>query len=223
MQATIPAAAGNKPVTARPELTVREPPQTTDSLNTTSEHAGQRISMRARNVLISADEMPKPVGPNMATATPLGPPEPQTAQKQYAGSLDVDAQPSAARISLPGARRGRSPPRYVELAFRTPPRHRAPGPGTWKDPDPRRRSSRGSEGPEQACLPRDGGYATPAGCPVSTTSRRYDLRRTCRLVTGRSHRPRSTWPNQARLALLAVTHRYNRTHCLWLEQFQIAD
>ena len=46
--------------------------------------------------------MPKPVGPNMATATPLGPPEPQTAQKQYAGSLDVDAQPSAARISLPG-------------------------------------------------------------------------------------------------------------------------
>ena len=32
--------------------------------------------------------MPKPVGPNMATATPLGPPEPQTAQKQYAGSLE---------------------------------------------------------------------------------------------------------------------------------------
>ena len=35
--------------------------------------------------------------------------------------------------------------------------------------------------------------------------------RTCRLVTGRSHRPRSAWPNQARIALLAVTHRYNRT------------
>ena len=28
---------------------------------------------------------------------------------------------------------------------------------------------------------------------------------------------------KARLAPLAVTHRYNRTHCLWLEQFQIAD
>ena len=28
---------------------------------------------------------------------------------------------------------------------------------------------------------------------------------------------------KARLAFLAVTHRYNRTHCLWLEQFQIAD
>ena len=28
---------------------------------------------------------------------------------------------------------------------------------------------------------------------------------------------------KARLAPLAVTHRYNRTHCLWLEQFQIAE
>ena len=45
--------------------------------------------------------MPKPVCPNMATATPLGPPGPQTAQKQYAGLLEVDAQPSAARIRLP--------------------------------------------------------------------------------------------------------------------------
>jgi hypothetical protein len=38
---------------------------------------------------------------------------------------------------------------------------------------------------EQACLPGNGGYATPAACPVSTTSWRYGLRRTCRLVTGR--------------------------------------
>jgi hypothetical protein len=45
--------------------------------------------------------MPKPLCPNMATATPLGPPGPQTAQKQHAGSLEVDAQPSAARIHLP--------------------------------------------------------------------------------------------------------------------------
>jgi hypothetical protein len=28
---------------------------------------------------------------------------------------------------------------------------------------------------------------------------------------------------KARLAPLAVTHRYNRARCLWLEQFQIAD
>jgi hypothetical protein len=47
----------------------------------------------------------------MATATPPGPPGPQTAQKQYAGSLDVDAQPSAARIRLPeGAARKVSAP-----------------------------------------------------------------------------------------------------------------
>jgi hypothetical protein len=52
---------------------------------------------------------------------------------------------------------------------------------------------------------------------------RYGLRRTCRLVTGMSHRPRSTWPDQARLAFPAVTHRYKRARCLWLEQFQIAD
>ncbi len=29
--------------------------------------------------------------------------------------------------------------------------------------------------------------------------------------------------NQARLAFLAVTHRYKQNHCLWLEQFQIAE
>jgi len=64
---------------------------------------------------------------------------------QAAGSLEVDAQPSAARIRLPegaarkvsaSVRRACIPDTY---------RHRAPEPGTWKDPDPRRRSSRGSE------------------------------------------------------------------------------
>jgi hypothetical protein len=74
-------------------------------------------------------------------------------------------------------------------------------------------------GSEQACLPGNGGYATPAACPVSTTSWRHGLWRTCRHVTGRSHRPRSTWPDQARLASLAVTCRYKRARCLWLEQF----
>src|SRR5690242_2392832 len=99
-----------------------------------------------------------------------------------------------------------------------------PEPGTWKDPDPRRRSSRGIRGLSIGLAARHWrGNVTPAGCPVSTTSWRYGLRRTCRLVTGRSYRPRSTWSNQARLALLAVTHRYKRAHCLWLEQFQIAE
>ena len=36
-----------------------------------------------------------------------------------------------------------------------------PEPATWKDPDPRRRSSRGSGGPEQARLPGNSGYARP--------------------------------------------------------------
>jgi hypothetical protein len=34
----------------------------------------------------------------------------------------------------------------------------------------------------------------------------------------------SSWTrNQGSAAPLAVTHRYNRTRCLWLEQFQIAE
>jgi len=37
----------------------------------------------------------------MATATPSAPTGPQTAQKQHAGLLKLDAQPSAARIRLP--------------------------------------------------------------------------------------------------------------------------
>ena len=97
---------------------------------------------------INQMSMPKPVCPNMATATPLGPPGAQTAQKQYAGSLEVDAQPSAARIDLPvGAARKVSA--SVRRAY-IPDTSAASGPrtGTWKDPDPRRRSSRGSEGSE---------------------------------------------------------------------------
>ena len=43
----------------------------------------------------------KPVGPNIATVTPLGPPRAQTAQEQHAGLLELDAQPSAASIRLP--------------------------------------------------------------------------------------------------------------------------
>jgi hypothetical protein len=113
----------------------------------------------------------------------------------------VDARPSAARIRLPRARHGRSLPRCGELTFRDTCAASAPGPGTWKDPDPRRRSSRDQGGSEQACLPANGGSAAPAACPVSATSCRHGLRRTCRRVTGRSHRPRSTWPDcQRRLS-----------------------
>ena len=57
--------------------------------------------MLQSHTVIKQMSMPKPVCPNMTTATPLGLPGPQTAQKQYAGPLEVDAQPSAARIRLP--------------------------------------------------------------------------------------------------------------------------
>jgi len=75
-----------------------------------------------------------------------------------------------------------------------------PEPGTWKDPDPRRRSSRGS-----------GAQNRPA-CPAMAATRRL------RPVLLNDFL--ALW-SQA-LAFLAVTHRYKRTHCLWLEQFQIA-
>jgi len=109
-----------------------------------------------------------------------------------------------------------------ELTFRTPTRHRAPNqqPARVLIPGD---GAVGDQGLRLGLSAGHGGYATPVACPVSTTSWRYGLRRTCRLVTGQSHRPRSTWPDQARLAFLAVTHRYERTHCLWLEPFQIAD
>jgi hypothetical protein len=90
--------------------------------------------------------MPKPVCPNMATATPLGPPGAQTAEKQHAGLPKLDAQPSAARIRLPEGAEG--------LCLGAASLHSGhlrgigPEPGTWKDPDPRRRSSRGSVGSE---------------------------------------------------------------------------
>ena len=106
------------------------------------------------------------------------------------------------QIRLPrGARHGSSLPRCGELTSRASGRHRArtgnlkfghlegtliPGDGAAGDQGAQNRR----------CQPGDGGDAMPAGCPVSTTFRRTGLRRTCRLVTARSHRPRSTWPDR---------------------------
>jgi hypothetical protein len=167
--------------------------------------------------------MPKPVCPNMATATPLGPPGVETAQKQHAaGLLKLDAQPSAARIRLPeGAAR------KVSASVR---RTCIPGHLRGVGPEP---------GPGRILIPGDGavgdqGAQNRPACPTMAATRCLRAVPSQRppsamvsgahadsLVTGRSHRPRSAWPNQARIALLAVTHRYNRIHCLWLEQFQI--
>jgi hypothetical protein len=165
--------------------------------------------------------MPKPLCPNMATATPLGPTRTRAAQKQYAGSLKADAQPTAARIHLPegAARKVSASVRRAHI----PDTSAASGheSGTWKDPDLRRRSNRRSGAQNRPV--RQWRLREACGLSRLTTSWRYGLRRTCRLATGRSHRSRSTWPDQARLAFLAVTHCYKRTHCLWLEQFQIAE
>jgi hypothetical protein len=96
-----------------------------------------------------------------------------------------------------------------------------PGSGGWEDPDPQRRSSRGS-----------GAQDGPA-CPAMVTRRLRPSRLSDVLaLCSQTHVPSSNqqvtstsiqMPGQARLAFLAVTHRYKRTHCLWLEQFQIAD
>src|ERR1700749_744665 len=85
-------------------------------------------------------------------------------------------------------------------------------------------SPRGWRGDPDDITSQDPGESAQ-GCAAwhVTGSWRHGLRRTCRLGTGRSHRTRSTWPDQDRLPLPAVTHRYKRAHCLWLERFQIAE
>lgn len=55
----------------------------------------------AQDARYSSDEHVQPVGPDMTTATPLGPPRAQTAQEQHAGLLELDAQPSVASTRLP--------------------------------------------------------------------------------------------------------------------------
>ena len=71
----------------------------------------------------------------MATATPLGPPGPQTPQKQHAGLLELDAQPSAASIRPPESA-ARKVSALVRRAY-IPDTYAASGPepGTWKDPE----------------------------------------------------------------------------------------
>jgi hypothetical protein len=139
-----------------------------------------------------------------------------------ASAVRTHEQNHAARIRLPegaarkvsaSVRRACIPDTYAASGpNREPGRILIPGDGAAGDQGAQNRPACPAMAALDAC-----------GLSVSTTSWRYGLRRTCRLVTGRSHRPRSTWPNQARLAFLAVTHRYERINCLWLEQFQIAD
>ena len=72
----------------------------------------------------------------------------QTAEKQHAGLLKLDAQPSAARIRPPEGRGAEGLCLGAASLYSGHLRGIGPEPGTWKDPDPRRRSSRGSGGSE---------------------------------------------------------------------------
>jgi SRSO17 transposase len=80
------------------------------------------------------------------------------------------------------------------------------------------------DGDASPCVARQysGTLGKTANCQAGVSVHLAGERASC-AITGGSHRPRSAWPDQARLALLAVTHRYKRKHCLWLEQSQIAD
>jgi hypothetical protein len=167
--------------------------------------------------------MLKPVCPNMATTTPPRPAGAQTAQKQHAGLLKLDAQPSAARIPSSRGRgteglclgaaslhsghlRGIGPPN------REPGRTLIPGDGAAGDQEAQNR---------------------PA-CPAMAATRRLravpSQRLSGAMISGApavcNRQVTSTsihMANPGPVIAPAVTHRYKRTHCLWLEQFQIAD
>jgi hypothetical protein len=66
-----------------------------------SEYATWRIDMRQKKILISADEHAQTSVPEHGDRHSLGPPGAQTSQKQHAGLLELDAQPSGASVRLP--------------------------------------------------------------------------------------------------------------------------
>ena len=111
--------------------------------------------------------MSKPMGPNMATATPLDLP----------GAPDsAEAVRRVARVRRTAIRRhyrlpeGGAPKVSAAAQVRraSSPDTRGIGPrgrGTWKDPDPRRRSSRDEEAENTFACAEMTGYATPVACP----------------------------------------------------------
>ena len=95
-------------------------------------HAGYAKRYAVTTPAIRQMSMPKPVCPNMATATPPGPPGPRRRRSSTPGCSSWRRNHRPPESVFPRARHGRSLPRCGELAFRTPPRHRAPDrePGT---------------------------------------------------------------------------------------------
>jgi hypothetical protein len=177
----------------------------------------------SRNPHFGQMSMSKPVGPNMATATPLGPPRAQIAQKQHAGLLELDAQPSATSIRLP--HRGRS---AVGLC---------PGAGAASSHPDTYEASGPNQEPGRILIPGDGaagdqGAENRPACGAIVATRRLRPVPSQRFLPLRSQAHTPPWSRQVTstsirmvkpgpLALLAVTHRQERTPCLWLEQFQI--
>ena len=99
-----------------------------------------------RNALNSADEHAQTSAAEHGDCHSPSARRAQTAQMQHAGLLGWTRSRLPPASVFPGcSTEGLCPRRRVRRAhIWTPSRHRGPGPGTWKDPDPRRRSSRGS-------------------------------------------------------------------------------
>jgi len=88
--------------------------------------------------------MSKPVHPDMATATPLGPPGARRRRSSTPGCSSWTRNHPPPESVFPTARHGRSLPRVRPACI--PDTYAASGPNRerWKNPDPRRRSNRGS-------------------------------------------------------------------------------
>jgi len=148
---------------------------------------------------------PKPVGPNMAPALPR-PAGAPTTQKRTPGCPSWTPRHPPPESVFPGSRHGKSLPRCGELTFRTPTRHRAssrepgriliPGDGAAGDQEAQHKPARRWRLRDACGLSRLNGFLAP--------SSQAHLPSCNRQVTSASIH----MAKQARLAFLAVTHRY---------------
>src|ERR1700750_1816488 len=99
----------------------------------------------------------------------LGPPGTQTVQEQHAWSLELDAQPSAARIRLPRGRGAEGLCLDAASLQCIPDASAASGPEPGPEPAliPGDGAAGNQEAQNRTACPGNSGYATPAACPVS--------------------------------------------------------
>jgi hypothetical protein len=130
------------------------------------------IEAQCASILVPRDHrhinqmgMLKPVSPNMATATPSARRAARRRRSSTPGySSWTRSHPAPASVFPEGvARKVSASMRRAHI----PDTYAASGPesGTWKDPDPRRRSSRGIRGSEWACPPGNGATRHPRPVP----------------------------------------------------------